>query len=251
MFKNKYDVYFIFSLTFILFLGIYLVFQHNQKKDLDEYLLVLKDKISSMISDKDDKAEFDKIFDDFMQRIENDSVSAARVEKLADKVIAIRKTRSKFTKDDLNKIFPSLKSNDSVNTVLFRFRQINSKDWQKLTSNFEKSFLRCDSMRVSNEQFLNLNKRLKKQIDIHARISEEIKRNSELAVQKFNALKKVKIDEEVEKTLLEEIEKLKMENERIHSKISSINEIQAVIKKERQKLQKQLQYIDSLKAVRL
>ena len=51
--------------------------------------------------------------------------------------------------------------------------------------------------------------------------------------------------------LLREMEKLKIENEKIYNKISSLDEMQIIINEERKKLQQEMQYIDSLQSVAL
>jgi len=250
MFKSKYDILFGFCISFIIILAVYLGYQRTQQNNLDDYLQLLKDKIASMISEED-KEDFNQFFSDFSNGLKDNSVSPGEVEKLAENIIELRKRKTSLSKEDLSKLLPSFRSQAVISADIFRFDYLNVKDWKKLAANFNKSFIRCDSIRITREKSKKLHDRLKKQIEIHTQISEKLKRNSLQAIEKFEEIKKVEIDAEIEKALLQEIEKLKLENLRIHDKLSTLDEMQVILDKEKRMLQKQIQYIDSVKSITL
>ena len=237
----------------MVILSIYLGFQHTQRENLDEYLLLIRDNILSMVPDQDDKDEFENFFSDFVNGIEDNSVSANEIEKLAENIIEIRKEKTILSKEDLKKLLPSFRSNikAQANAITFKFNNLKIKDWKELASNFEKSYLLCDSIRVKRKQAQELHKQLKNQLKIHTQISAELRKNSERTKQKLKEIEKVEIDAEMEQVLLKEIEKLELENEKINNKISSLDEMQIIINKERKKLIKEMHYIDSVKSVKL
>jgi len=107
----------------------------------------------------------------------------------------------------------------------------------------------CDNIRNNREKVKKWHNRLKKQIDIHGRISKELKENSVRAVEKFEKIKTIEISPAIEKKLLKEIERLKEENEKIYQKLSSLDHMQTVLNKERKKLQEERENIDSLRSV--
>ena len=253
MFKSKYDIYFAFCIGFMIVLSIYLGFQYTQQKNLDKYLLVMRDKISSMIPDQKDKEEFEIFFSDFVSGIEDNSVSSNEVEKLAQNVIEIRKEKTSLSKEDIEKLLPSFRSDAKaqVNPQIFEFNKLNIKDWKKLALNFEKSYLQCDTIRTKRKQAQELHKQLKNQIEIHTQISKKLKQNSDAAKEKIKEIEKLEIDANVEQVLLKELKNLKIENEKINFKILSLDEMQIIINKERKKLQQEIHYIDSLKSVKL
>jgi FtsZ-binding cell division protein ZapB len=248
MLKNKNDIFFGFCITFIIILALYLVIQRTQQDNLEKYLQLLKDKIAGMM-DKEDKAEIDQFFSELINGLDSESVPPQAVEKLAESIIELRKKKTKLSKEDLHKLIPSFKT-DSVDLKdHVKFEYLESGDWQKLAFDFEQSFAMCNNIRKNREEVKQWRDRLKKQIDIHGRISRELKENSVRAIEKFEKIKKIEITPVIEKELLKEIERLKEENQKIYQKLSSLDHMRTVLDKERKKLQKELENIDSLRSV--
>jgi hypothetical protein len=247
MFKSKYDLLFGFCITFIIILAVYFGFQRSQRNNLEKYLQLVQDKISGMISDKD-KEEFNQFFSDLEEGLKDNSVPASEVERLAENLLEIRKRKKNLSKEDLKKLMPVFKTDSTTQNLLAEFDYINSKDWKKLAGDLEISFARCDSIRMRRNQIKKMYERIKDQIDIHAQISKELKRNSIKAMEKFDEIRHKDINSEIKNQLLQELDRLKLENEKIKNKLSHMDELKNILEKEKKILQNHKHLVDSLKS---
>ena len=247
MFKSKYDILFGFCITFIVILAVYFGFQRSQRNNLEKYLQLVQEKISGMIPDED-KEEYNQFFTDLAEGLRDNSVSSYEVKKLTENLLEIRKQKKILSREDLKKLMPAMKTDSSDQRNLYAFNDTNSKDWKKMTANLEKSFAQCDSIRTERNQIRQMYKRIKEQIDIHSHISAELKEGSRIALQRFKEIKRQEINSEIKDQLLQELDRLKLENEKIKDKLSHMNDIKSILEREKKILQNHKHMMDSLKS---
>lgn len=253
MFKHKYDIYFAFCILFMTAISIYIGFKYLQQKSLDEYLSLIHDKISSMISDEETKEEFENFFNDFAENVGEKSINADVVEELANNVAEMQKTKKVLTKENITNLFSKIRPDSISKSYFFELNDENfhSKDWQMLAMKFTKACSIGDSIRNLRKKSDILYQHLNEKLKIHNRLTIALKEKSLRIKQKFNEIKEKDIDAHLEKILLKQIETLRRENIVLNNKISDLNEMQGVICNEKGKLQDQLAHIDSLQSGKL
>ena len=149
MFKRKYDIYFAFCILFMTTISIYIGFKYTQEKSLDEYLALVHNKISSMISDRETKEEFENFFSDFVDNVGEKSINVDVVEELANNVAQMQKTKNELTKKDITNLISKIRPDSISKSYFFELNDENfhSKDWQMLAMKFTKACSIGDSIR--------------------------------------------------------------------------------------------------------
>ena len=258
MIRFKRDYYFIISLLFILFFGIYVVYDYTQKRNLHSYLELLHETVAGMISSEKDRRQFDSYFEKLFDQAEDDSISPIQLEKLADNIISIRTKKTSLDSADLEKLLTERIKPDSIAWSAAKIFGIAGKkdpNWQALAKRFKKQFSISDSICAMQLSEKNLREQLKKQITRHENLSKNFRKHNTNIKQKIDSLKKqltfqdgkVKslTDEQLD-FLTKQLQQLKAENKKIISKMDGLEDIQKLLDIEREKVRKELASLDSL-----
>ena len=252
MLKRKLDYYFLLCLVFIGVLSIFFVFEYLQQQKLDKYLTVLHDGVSEMITDERTRGEFEAFYNDFINQVNNDSIDQSQIRQFAENIIAVKKEKIEISQDDLKRIISIREpaKREQLNSSVLSTKTEKRQDWQALTKRFAEQSAACDTL----HEHLKLSKRLanavEEQLGDHEQLSRTYGKNlshSERRVAeiagKFESEVTVYGTYHIEKSLQEEIDRIKKENKALQKKISSLDEMQKMIEQEREKLQDELNKI--------
>lgn len=255
--KSRYDYYFILCMMFIMILGIYIAYDHFKQRELNAYLQVLRETVSEMISDEKARRAFEQYFADLLEHVEEDSVSPQQLEQLADNIIAIREQKDKLTEKDLRDILPAEQHKRTREKVLSALNGLFGKDepdWSELGERFKQRYARLDSLKNERLKQQSFKKEISKQIKIHESITRKHEKIHHRAQLLFDSLRKELnskqtgyLSEKEKEILTGQLEQLLAENDQLNRKVNALSEIQRLIDNERQKMQRKLTLMDSLK----
>ncbi|KAA3614197.1 MAG: hypothetical protein D8M58_18565 [Calditrichaeota bacterium] len=251
MFKRKQDYFFLFSLVFIVFFSGYFIFDQIQNRNLNLYLDLMHETLSDMITDEEDRASFEKFYDEFIRNVENDSLSSDDIKLFAENIIDLKQEKEQINQKDIETIFSKNPKKIDVEILVAQMPQKHiDVDWISLANDFRKSRKESDSVLVLKKMHANI----EAQISIQEELSLALRENS-IQAAKYYEKKKAELDKiekiskhrfhHMEEDLLKEIEKIKSDNFKIKLKLNSIDSLKYIIALEREKLIPRLEMVDS------
>ncbi len=251
MFKRKQDYLFLFSLVFIITFGGYLIFDKVQQHNLDSYLGLLHDSLAEMITDEQEKANFENFFNAFITTVKNDSLSSGDLEQFAENIIDLKLENEKISTHDIQKILPRSKINRNPLLLNSAFILNNIKtDWLAMAKEFKKANIRCDSTRKEKLERISYKKQIDFQEDLSSMYHQRSIQSKRYIEEKKDELVNIEMDsidqlKRIEEELLIELNRIKAENSKLNLKLNSINMLEQLIAKERNSLKTDLTRIDS------
>lgn len=241
--QKKYDLFFAVSLIVMVVIAVHLVNHYVQKQDLDNYLNLLENKISEMIP-AEDKQEFQDIYTEFIIQVEDEELPMQDVEKLAARIVELRKKTDTLSAVKLKEILDISKIDMAKNREKNIVGKVNLK-WKKLAKDFEDGFKVSDSIRIKRENYIGLKTNLEKQLQIHADITANLKINHHDVFEKVELFKAELDNINIRQDIIDEMEILRSDNINLNSKISALDDIEKVMSEEKRRLEQELNKIDS------
>ena len=255
MLKSKKDYYFLFSLAFIIVFSGYLAFDQIQNRNLNLYLDLIHDSFKELIIEEKERLSFEKFYEKFVNNVKSDSLSSYQVKQFADNVVNLKKEKQEITAKDIKELLPS---NINPNKLI----TLNSngepkklyQDWLKMIDQFKKDNAVSDLIRKTKFETLTINSAIDNHLQAQEELSEKFTIRSERA-KNFYENKKVQLANigiaeknklsQIETELLNEVDSLLKENQKIEYSIESLIHIERSIAFERNKLKTYLSQLDS------